>query len=151
MEKKSLKANVRKIKTKVMWCKMSKGQAEDSGESPCGVWRKELVTIQSYTWSVLGGFIRDVVPNQESWRIYNSSWFPLQEICLEGNHALIMFAERGYDWIQCEIGMCSQVLLLVRHTWCRRRCGGGSESLQSEMCLGWVQGGISSILAARVI
>ena len=27
-------------KTKIMWCRLSMGQAEDSGEHPCGVCRK---------------------------------------------------------------------------------------------------------------
>ena len=35
MEKKGLRANAGK--TKIMWCKLSMGQAEDSGEHPCGV------------------------------------------------------------------------------------------------------------------
>ena len=71
MEKNSLRVNVGK--TKIMWCKVSKGQAEDSGEHPCGVCRKgvgdnsiELVTTQSYAWSVFGGFTKDVVEFQES-------------------------------------------------------------------------------------
>ena len=38
MEKKGLRVNAGK--TKIMWCKVSKGQAEDSGEHPCGVCRK---------------------------------------------------------------------------------------------------------------
>ena len=36
--KKGLKVNAGE--TKIMWCKVSKGQAEDSGEHPCGVCRK---------------------------------------------------------------------------------------------------------------
>ena len=37
MEKKGLIVNTGK--TKVMWCGLTKGQAEDSGEHPCGVCR----------------------------------------------------------------------------------------------------------------
>ena len=54
----------------------------------------------------------------------------------------VSFAERGCDRAQCEVGMCSQVLLFGRHTWGRRR-GGRSSKGQSEMCLGKVQGVIS--------
>ena len=45
VEKKSLRVNAEK--TRVMRCKVSKGQVEDSGVHPCGVCRQELVTIQS--------------------------------------------------------------------------------------------------------
>ena len=38
MEKKGLRVNTGK--TKVRWCRLSIGQAEDSGEHPCGVCRK---------------------------------------------------------------------------------------------------------------
>ena len=38
MEKKGPRVNAGK--TKIMWCKVSMGQAEDSGEHPCGVCRK---------------------------------------------------------------------------------------------------------------
>ena len=36
MEKKGLRVNAGK--TKIMWCRLSMGQAEDSGEHPCGVY-----------------------------------------------------------------------------------------------------------------
>ena len=50
-----------------MWCKVSMGQTEDSGEHPCAVCRKGVgVRTQSYARSVLGGFTRDVVVLQES-------------------------------------------------------------------------------------
>ena len=38
MEKKGLRVNAGK--TKIMWCRLSMGQAEDSGEHPCDVCRK---------------------------------------------------------------------------------------------------------------
>ena len=59
MERKGLRANAGK--TKIMWCRLSMGQAEDSGEHPCGVCRKELATTHSFEWSVVGGFTKDVV------------------------------------------------------------------------------------------
>ena len=37
MEEKGLRVNVGK--TKIMWCRVSEGQAKDSGEHPCGVCR----------------------------------------------------------------------------------------------------------------
>ena len=40
MEKKGLRVNTGK--SKVMWCRLTKGQAEDSGEHPCGVCRKGI-------------------------------------------------------------------------------------------------------------
>ena len=40
MEKKGLRGNVGW--TKVMWCSVSRGPAEDSGEHPCGVCREEV-------------------------------------------------------------------------------------------------------------
>ena len=36
--KESLRVNAGK--TNIMWCRLSMGQAEDSGEHPCGVCRK---------------------------------------------------------------------------------------------------------------
>ena len=38
MEKKKPRVNAGK--TKIMWCQVSKGQVEDSGEHPCGVCSK---------------------------------------------------------------------------------------------------------------
>ena len=61
MEKKGLRVNAGK--TKVMWCKVSKGQAEDSGKHPCRVCRKG---VGDNAWSILGGFAKDVVAFQES-------------------------------------------------------------------------------------
>ena len=58
MQKKGLRVNAGK--TKIMWCRPSMGQTEDSGEHPCGVCRKRVV------WSVPGGFTTDVVAFQES-------------------------------------------------------------------------------------
>ena len=63
MEKKGLRVNAGK--TKIMWCRLSMGQAENSGEHPCGVCR-ELATTQSFAWSAVGGFTKDVVAFQES-------------------------------------------------------------------------------------
>ena len=40
MKKKGLRVNAGK--TKIMWCKVSKGQAEDSGEHPCDVCRNRV-------------------------------------------------------------------------------------------------------------
>ena len=52
--------------TKVMWCRLSKGQAEDSGEIHVVFAGRELVTTQTFVWSVIDGFTRDVVAFQES-------------------------------------------------------------------------------------
>ena len=48
MEKKSLRVNAGK--TKIMWCRLSMGQAEDSGEHPMwclqeGCWRQLLCGV----------------------------------------------------------------------------------------------------------
>ena len=52
MEAKGLRVNAGK--TKVMQCRVSRFQSEDSGEHPCGACRKAaLVIIQSYAWSAL--------------------------------------------------------------------------------------------------
>ena len=40
MEEKGLRVNVGK--TKIMWCRLTMGQAEDSGEHPCGVCKKKV-------------------------------------------------------------------------------------------------------------
>ena len=40
MEKKGLRLRVNARKTKILWCRLSKSQAEDMGEHPCGVCRK---------------------------------------------------------------------------------------------------------------
>ena len=68
MEKKGLRVNAEK--TKIMWCRLSMGQAEDSGEHPCGVCRKGVGrTTQSFALSVVDGFTKDVVAFQESGRV----------------------------------------------------------------------------------
>ena len=46
MEKKGRRVNARK--TKVMWCRMSKGQVEDFGEVSVVFAGRELVTIKTY-------------------------------------------------------------------------------------------------------
>ena len=53
MEKKGLRVNTGK--TKVMWCRLSMGQAEDSGEHPCGVCRKgvgdnSIFCVECHSW-----------------------------------------------------------------------------------------------------
>ena len=53
MEGKGLRVNAGK--TKIMWCKLSKGQAEDSGEHPCGVRRKgvgdnSILCVECLRW-----------------------------------------------------------------------------------------------------
>ena len=42
-------------KTKVVWCQVSKGQVEDSGEHPCGVCRKgvgnnSILSVECVRW-----------------------------------------------------------------------------------------------------
>ena len=65
MEKNGPRVNAGK--TKIMWCKVSMGQAEDSGEHPCGVCRKGVndnsnnSILCRHAWSVLGGFTKNVV------------------------------------------------------------------------------------------
>ena len=39
-------------KTKIMWCGLSKGQAEDSGSTHVAFAGMELLTTQSCAWSV---------------------------------------------------------------------------------------------------
>ena len=53
MEEKGLRVNV--AKTKIMWCRLSMGQAEDSGEHPCGVcreksWRQLNLCVECRRW-----------------------------------------------------------------------------------------------------
>ena len=55
MEKKDLRVNAGN--TKIMWCKVSMAQAEDSGEHPCGVCRKgvgdnSILCVESLRWPV---------------------------------------------------------------------------------------------------
>ena len=64
MEKKGLRVNAGK--TKIMWCRLSMGQADDSGEHPCGVCWKGVGDNSVVAWSVVGGFTKDVVAFQES-------------------------------------------------------------------------------------
>ena len=95
---------------------------------------RELATTQSFVWSVVGGFTKDVEAFQESWRvmlisIVGGAW----RVRMAVIQSVLLL--RGCDWAQCEVGMCSQVLLFGRHTWGGRRCGGNSKG-QSEMCLG---------------
>ena len=51
---KSFRVNA--CKTKVMQCRVSRLQSEDSGEHPCVVCRN--------AWNALGGFIKDVMAYQ---------------------------------------------------------------------------------------
>ena len=46
MTKKGLRVNAGK--TKIMWCRLSMGPAEDSGEHPCGVCRKRVVECRRW-------------------------------------------------------------------------------------------------------
>ena len=53
MEKKGLRVNAGK--TKIIWCRMSMGQAKDSGEHPCGVCRKgvgdnSIFCVECHRW-----------------------------------------------------------------------------------------------------
>ena len=53
MEKKGLRVNTGK--TKVMWCRLSRGQEEDSGDHPCGVCRKgvgdnSIFCVECHRW-----------------------------------------------------------------------------------------------------
>ena len=87
MEKKSLRVNAGK--TKVMWCQVSKGQVEDSGEHPCGICRKGVSnSILCVEWvhercSGISGKLNNVD-------------FHCRR-CLEGKSCPISFAERGCD------------------------------------------------------
>ena len=98
-------------------------QSEDSGEHSCGVCRKGVASnsircVECLTWvhkrcSCISGQLKSNVD------------FHCRR-CFEGEKEWsfsVSFAERGCDWAQCEVGMCSQVFLFGRHTWCRRRCG----------------------------
>ena len=54
MERKGLRVNTGKTK-KVMWCRLTKGQAEDSGEHACGVCRKRvgdnsIICVECHRW-----------------------------------------------------------------------------------------------------
>ena len=87
---------------------------------------RELATTQFFVWSVVGGSTKDVVAFQESWRvmlisIVGSAW------------RVRMTSFSQFCWkrlglrAQCEVWMCSQVLLFGRHTWGGRRGGGSSK------------------------
>ena len=124
MEKKGLRVNAGK--TKIMWCRLSMGQAEDSGEYPCGVCRKGvgdnlIFCVECRRWvhkrcSGISGKLKSNVD-------YHCRG------CLEGENGLFQ-------------SVLLKEVVMERHTWCGRRCGGGSKS-QSETCLGKVQGVIS--------
>ena len=53
-------------KTKVMWCILSMGQAEDSEKIHVVFVGREFDATQSFVWSVIVGFTRDVLAFQES-------------------------------------------------------------------------------------
>ena len=93
MEKKGLRVNAGK--TKIMWCRLSMGQAEDSGEHPCGVCRKgvgdnSIFCVECRRWvhkrcSGISGKLKSSVD------------FHCRR-CLEGENGLsVSFAERGCD------------------------------------------------------
>ena len=62
MEKKGLRMNAGK--TKIMGCRLSMGQAEDSGEPPCGVHTKS---------SGISGKLKSNVDFHCSWNVFPSS------------------------------------------------------------------------------
>ena len=64
MEAKGLRVNAGK--TKVMQCRVSRFQSEDSGEHPCGVCKKGVGDNSILCVECLGGFTKDVVAFQES-------------------------------------------------------------------------------------
>ena len=112
---------------------VSMGQAEDFGEHPCGVCRKEvgdnsIFCVECHRW--VHKRCRGI---SRKWRVMLISI--VESASRVRMASLSQFAERGCDWAQCEVGMCSQVLLFGWHTWCGRRRGGGCKS-QSKMCLG---------------
>ena len=75
-------------KTKVMWCRLSKGQAEDSGEHPCGVCRKgvgnnSIFCVECHRWvhkrcSGISGKLKS-----------NADFHCMR--CLEGENGLFLF------------------------------------------------------------
>ena len=83
MEKKGLRVNAGK--TKIMWCKVSKGQAEDSGEHPCGVCRKgvddnSILCVECLRWV-------HKRCNGISGKLKNNVDFHCRR-CLEGEHGI---------------------------------------------------------------
>ena len=81
MKKKGLRVNTGK--TNVMWCRLSMGQAEDSGEHPCGVCRKgvgdnSIFCVECHRWvhKRCSGISEKLKSNAD----YHC------RRCLEGNH-----------------------------------------------------------------
>ena len=81
----------------VTWCQVSKGQVKDTGVHPCSVAfaEKELVAILSLPFylcieclTLSGGFIKDVVSSQESWRV-----MLISKKCLVTNSVLSVVIE----------------------------------------------------------
>ena len=107
-----------------MWCKVSMGQVEDSGEHSCGVCKKRvgdnsIFFVECHRWvhkrcSGISGKLKS-----------NTDFYCRR--CLEGENSLFQSVLLE-EVAQCEVGMCSQVLLFGRHTWCGRRCGGGGKT-----------------------
>ena len=109
---------------------------------------KGLVKSQSYSWSALSGFTRDVVTFQESWRVMLISiagdvWrvrmASFSQFCWKRWWLSLIWSWNFQLHIRLnhhlfQLGMCFQVLLFGWHTWCGRRRGGGGKS-QSKMCL----------------
>ena len=94
-----------------------------------------VVTIQSYAWSVLDGFIRDVVASQESWKVMLISIAMLHHSTPDvwwGNvtsfHTYVWWGNVTSFHTWCLVRQCYIIPHLVRqcyiiHTWCLvRQC-----------------------------
>ena len=138
MEKKGLRVNAGK--TKIMWCKLSMGQAEDSGEHPCGVCRKGVVDS-----SILCMECRRWVHKRcsgISGKLKSNVDFHCRR-CLVGENGFFQSVLLKEVVIEPNVKLeCVPKFCYLGDTFGVGRCGGGSKS-QSEMCLGKVQGVIS--------
>ena len=121
---------------KVMQCRVSRFQSEDSGEHPCGVRRKgvsknSILCLKCLKWvhqrcSGISGKLKSNVD------------FHCRR-CLEGENGLcqsVLLKEVVIEpnvKLECVPKFC--YFLFGRYTWCGRRHGGGGKS-QSKMCLG---------------
>ena len=120
MEAKGLRVNAGK--TKVMQCRVSRFQSEDSGEHPCGVCRKAVGDNSIFCVECLRWVHKRC--SGISGKLKSNNDFHCRR-CLDGENGLFQSVLLKEVEIEPNVKLecVPKFLLFGRHTWCRGRCG----------------------------
>ena len=135
------------LERQVMWCRLCMGQAEDSGEHPCGVCRKgvgrnSIFCEECHRWvhkrcSGISG------------KLKSNADFHCRR-CLEGENGIFQSVLLKEVVIEPNVKLeCVPKFCYLGNTLGAGRRGGGSSKGQSEMCFGQSSRELSPILTAR--